>query len=272
MNKKYLKYITYILIFTLLALPVTGCNGNDGDNGDNPEAAAEANPDSQTDSPDNPEENPAPAEQAPQEQPATPEPPVNEAPANTPIAERSPVEVTRIEPEMPVYNTPTVTGTGSDDSTVTPPENMEPEVDPHYHEPTPNLFPIDECQVEINGVYDSKFAKELVDAINAARTDYMIGPVTRNTSLLACADIRCKEQSYFIGHFRPNGTSWQTVAPGYVQGECIAVDYRKAADVVEAWLSVNQTRVQLMNPDYTQIGTSVYNINGNLFIAAEFGW
>ena len=100
----------------------------------------------------------------------------------------------------------------------------------------------------------------------------MIGTVERNTSLLACADIRCKEQSYFVGHFRPNGLPWNSVSYDYAQGECIAVDYRTAADVVEAWLSVNDTRIQLMNPDYTKIGTSVYNIDGTLYIAAIFGY
>lgn len=269
MKKINKKYLSFILILLLSVSQLTACNNQ---NGENPDAANEAS---------NPENTPAeePANEgndaasAENPAPASNEPAVSEPPANTPVAERSPVEVTRIEPDTPQYSAPTVTGAGTDSANDTAaPSETEETSDPHQHEPLPNLFPIDKCQVEINGVYDSKFSKELVDAINAARVDYMINPVARNTSLLACADIRCKEQSYFIGHFRPDGSSWQTVAPGYVQGECIAVDYRKAADVVEAWLAVNDTRVQLMNPDYTQIGTSVYNINGNLYIAAEFGW
>lgn len=251
----------------MVAFQITACNNG---NGEDPTAPTEEAPTDNNDTPAEPDNSP---EQAPAEEPAAtpaPEAPTPAEPSNTPVAEKSPMEITRIPPAEPNYSIPTVTG--SDElPPVNDPEEAKEE-DPHEHEPAPNLFPVDQCQVEINGYYDSKFSKELVDAINEARKDYMIGEVTRNTSLLACADIRCKEQSYFVGHFRPNGSSWQSVAPGYVQGECIAVDYRKAADVVEAWLSVNKTRVQLMNPEYTQIGTSVYNINGTLFIAAEFGY
>lgn len=274
MKKFRLKYISLILILALCSANLTACDQNNNPD-ENQEAPAENQDNPET--PDNADD-PAPADNAPA--PANEEAPtVPEEPQNTPIAERSPIEITRIEPDAPNYNdpepvstTPQVTGAGPEnESEVIPPTETEEE-DPHHHDPIPNLFPIDECQVEINGVYDSKFSKELVDAINARRKDYMIGEVTRNTSLLACADTRCKEQSYFIGHFRPDGSSWQTVAPDYVQGECIAVDYRKAEDVVTAWFSVNKTRMNIMNPDYTQIGTSVYNINGTLFIAAEFGY
>lgn len=194
--------------------------------------------------------------------------------AGTPLGDKSPIAITRIEPTQP-----TVTGTDNFDAdgitingTVTSDPEDE-EKDPHEHEKTPNLFPVDMCQVEINGVYDSPMSRDIITQINAARVDYGIGELTRNTSLLACADVRCKEQTYFIGHFRPNGTSWTTVAPnGEALGECVAVDYRTAEDTVTAWLSVNDTRVQLMNPEYTSVGVSVYKINGTYFIAAEFGY
>ena len=252
--KKRIKYITLLLTLAVASTTIYGCNNNDPAAEETPAEAPENN-DASTPTPDAA----APADNTSEIPPAS-------APAQTPIGDRSPVAVTRIEPDPVVYDNPQVSGAYDDPIT-------EPaETDPHEHEPIPNLFPIDRCLIEVNGEYDSEFARNMVTAINAARVDYLIPEVTRNTGLLACADIRCKEQAYFIGHFRPDGRSWRSVAPGYVQGECIAVDYRTAEDVVRAWLNVNDTRVQLMNPDYTQVGTSVYNIDGTLYVAVEFGY
>lgn len=260
MNKFKIKYLTLFMVMILAAASISGCN-NDTPAEDTPSQEASDNPTPEDNNQDEPNEQ-QPANEPTEQTPA--------APAQTPIGERSPIAVSRIEPTTPTYPIyPTVSGT---DDLEDPTQEPEEEPDPHDHEPIPNLFPIGECQVEVNGEYDSDFARDMVAAINAARTDYMIGEVTRNTSLLACADIRCKEQAYFVGHFRPDGSSWRSVAPGYVQGECIAVDYRTAEDVVRAWLNVNKTRVNLMNPDFTQVGTSVYNIDGTLFVAVEFGY
>lgn len=259
-----MKKFKLLLLITICSVALFGCNNGDTPAEDAPteEASPDENPDDNADN--NSPEAAAPAPETPAE------------PDQTPVADKSPVAITRIEP--PEETEPTVTGTGDPTNNVpgTDANNDTPDDSDDYvpptHKPAPPLFPVGRCQVEVNGVYDSEFSKELVDAINEARVDYMIEPVTRNTSLLACADIRCKEQSYFVGHFRPDGSSWRSVAPDYVRGECIAVDYREAEDVVTAWLAVNKTRVELMNPFYTQIGTSVYNIDGTLFIAAEFSY
>lgn len=260
-NKYRFKFTAFLLIICLAATSLSGCNG-DEQNNDTPTAQDSPQDETPNNEPSDTPENSQP-EAAPDNTSAVPKAP---EPNQTPIAEKSPMAISRIPAANPVY--PSVSGITDDPLS----EEPEEESDPHDHEPIPNLFPIDRCLVEVQGEYDSEFARNMVAAINAARVDYMIPEVTRNTSLLACADIRCKEQSYFIGHFRPDGRSWRSVAPGYVQGECIAVDYRTAEDVVNAWLNVNVTRVNLMNPDYTQVGTSVYNIDGTLFVAVEFGY
>lgn len=177
-------------------------------------------------------------------------------PVNTAIAERSPVEITRIEvPDDP------------DDE-----DDIAEEKDPHEHEVTPNLFPVEKCQVEVNGIYQVKLSKDLLKEVNKRRADRKIGSLTENTGLDACADARCKEQTYFIGHFRPDGSAFDSVGRGYIQGECIAVDYRTVNDIMEAWFAVNESRYQIMNPDYTQCGISIYDIDGIYYIAMEFGW
>jgi len=173
------------------------------------------------------------------------------------VAERSPVEITRIEvPEQ------VATGAAS----------VNTDKDDHKHDPAPALFPIGECQIEVQGIYQVKLAKDLLKEINTRRKDYGIGQLKQNTSLLACADARCKEQYYFIGHFRPDGSAFNSIAPDYIQGECIAVDYRTVKDIMEAWFSVNKSRMQLMNPDYTQCGISIYDIDDTYYIAAELSY
>ncbi len=240
-----------MLLMSLCTLNIVGCNkSNDAENTEPAnEATEDAGDDaSNDDAPLNEEATEEPEAEAPQD---------NDDATPKAIAERSPVEITRIEvPE------PEASGAGEEAD----------EKDKHDHEPAPNLFEIGECQVEIQGIYDVKMAKDLLKEINSRRKDYGIGQLKQNTSLLACADSRCKEQTYFIGHFRPDGSAFNSVAPDYVQGECIAVDYRTVKDIMEAWFSVNKSRMQIMNPDYTQCGISVYDINGTYYIAALFSY
>lgn len=255
------RFVIYMLILALCSVSIAGCNG--GNNAGNEQAAEDAG-DEGTDENQGSDDSVADALGADQN-------PESDAPdgetdginpdassdAPKAIAERSPVEITRIEvPE------PTATGAGEEPD----------EKDKHDHEPAPNLFEIGECQVEIQGIYQVKLAKDLLKEINSRRKDYGIGQLKQNTSLLACADSRCKEQTYFIGHFRPDGSAFNSVAPDYVQGECIAVDYRTVKDIMEAWFSVNKSRMQIMNPDYTQCGISIYDINGTYYIAALFSY
>lgn len=274
-NKK--KFLIWFLMCSLLSTALFGCNndnaaapGNEGEqvNDENALENAEAQVNDE-----NAAQTPAPAENAAAEdtadtgdnaQAAEPQAELTPASNPTPIAERSPTEITRIEVDEPEI-TQTVTGEGD-----IPDEEEEDEKE--EHEPTPNLFPMDSCQVEINGVYQIDLEKSLLDQINQRRVEYNIAPLTFNTSLRACADARCKEQTYFIGHFRPDGTAFTSIAPDYVMGECIAVDYRSAAEVMEAWFSVNKSRMQIMHPDYTQCGIAAYKIGGVNFIAAEFGY
>lgn len=175
-----------------------------------------------------------------------------------PIADRSPVEITRIEPVK-----------DPEEDNVTEDNPFEEE---EKHEVTPNIFPMDKCQVEVQGIYMVKLSKDLLKEINSRRADRGISPLAENPGLDACADSRCKELTYFVGHFRPNGSSFDSVGRGYVQGECIAVDYRTVKDIMEAWFAVNVSRYEIMNPEYTQVGISIYDIDDTYYIAAEFGY
>lgn len=254
---KLKKIVIYALVLAMCTTCLYGCN-KEGDNAEEPnqvtddQALEDAVATALGDNPASNNEGATPnASGARAENPDDEQAPV-------PKGERSPVEITRVE--MP------------DDYDDETDDNKEEEKDPHEHEPTPNLFEIDECLVEINGIYKVKLAQDLLKEINSRRKEYGIGPLKQNTSLMACADARCKEQSYFVGHFRPNGTSFDTVGRPYVQGECIAVDYRTVKDIMESWFSVNKSRMEIMNPDYTQCGISVYDIDNIYYIAAEFGY
>jgi len=174
-----------------------------------------------------------------------------------PVAETSPVAITRVDMGRP--DSPT----GAESSST----------DKHKHEKAPTLFELTPCQVEVNGIYKVAMAKELLTKINKRRSDYGVSSLTMGTSLTACADSRCKEQTYFVGHFRPDGSPFTSVSPeGYVQGELIGVDYRTTDDMMEAFFSVNASRYEMMNPDYTQCGISIYDIDGTYYVAVEFAY
>lgn len=247
--------IIYFLFVALMSVSIYGCNNNDA-NANNDAAKENAdNADNNTNEstePDNVNET-GQADTPTDEQAASG---ASVEPVNTPIAERSPVEITRIE--VPEEQT---TDDVADKST-----------EPEEHEVTPERFPVDKCQVEVNGIYQVKLAKDLLKEVNKRRADRKLSALNENQSLQACADARCKEQTYFIGHFRPDGSAFDSVGRGYVQGECIAVEYRSVTDIMEAWFAVNESRYQIMNPDYTQCGISIYDIDGTYYIAAEFGY
>ena len=245
--------ILYFLLIITMSVSFCGCNKDANASEDATNEATDdsnANEDTEPTNADNSGEQETPDN----EQAASG---ASAEPAKTAIAERSPVEITRIEVPKE-QNTDDV-----EDAT-------EPE--PEKHEVTPDRFPVDKCQVEVNGLYQVKLAKDLLKEVNKRRADRKLTALTENQSLQACADARCKEQTYFIGHFRPDGSAFDSVGKGYVQGECIAVDYRSVNDIMEAWFSVNESRYQIMNPDYTQCGISIYDIDGTYYIAAEFGY
>lgn len=251
------KIITFFILITLCGFALSGCKKQDeAQNPEDGQVSDEATDDvldnTAAEVNDGTNGGGNPTDITRQEVPNT-----NDNVQKQPIAERSPVEITRIEMPDPV-----ATGAG----------DVNGNKDDHKHEPAPNLFPVGQCQVEVQGIYQVKLAKDLLKEINSRRKDYGIGQLKQNTSLLACADSRCKEQTYFIGHFRPDGSAFTSVAPDYVQGECIAVEHRTVKDIMEAWFAVNGSRYQIMNPDYTQCGISIYDINGTYYIAAEFSY
>lgn len=269
------KILIYFLVLVMTSFSLYGCNNNDAAGEDNVAEGEDNGAEGAEDTPDD-ALNDAVADalddgSAPNEDEATPAPENGGAPnenaasgataepVKTAIGERSPVEITRVEVPL------------DDDDEELKPGALN-EKDEHEHEVTPNLFPVDKCQVEIQGLYKVKLAQDLLKEVNKRRAERNIGALSPNTSLHACADARCKEQTYFVGHFRPDGSAFDSVGRGYVQGECIAIDYRTVNDIMEAWFAVNESRYQIMNPDYTQVGISIYDIDDIYYIAAEFGW
>lgn len=265
MKYRIVKKLITLSLIGVLSTSLFGCNQPQNNDTPTEEAPNEEAPSDETPSdesgetPDNNSDN-APAADSPVQ-----------TPASQPIPGRSPVAVTRIDP---TDNTPDTPDTSPADisPTISGADTSDTDDSKKKHKPLPNFFPVDECQVEVNGFYNPTLAKELVTEINAARAEYMIDPLTLNTSLMRCADVRCKEQYYFTGHFRPNGLPWNSVSYGNVQGELVSIDYRTAPEIVEAWLSVNKTRVQLLNQEFKQIGVSVYDIDGIYYVAAMFGY
>lgn len=252
------RLIVYMLLLAMLSMSLSGCKKSD-----EPEDAAEqAADDGQVDGDDTLDNAIADVIDPNAGQEQTPEltrvdnPDVPEAPAQQAIAERSPVEVTRIDMGKPEKKSSSASKSGN-----------------HNHEKAPKLFEISPCQVEVDGRYLIQMSRDLLTEINSRRRDYDIDSLEMTTSLMACADSRCKELTYFVGHFRPDGSAFSSVSPeGYIQGELIAVDYRTVDEIMETFFSVNSSRYEMMNPDYTQCGISIYDINSTYYVAVEFAY
>lgn len=251
------RIIVYMMLIAMLSLCLSGCKKSD----EPEEAAEQAADDGQVDGEDaldnaiadviNPNEGQNPEVTRTDDAGNVPD-----APAQQAVAERSPVEVTRIDMGKPGATSSVASKSGKTKG-----------------QKAPKLFVISPCQVEVDGRYLIQMSRDLLTQINARRKDYDIDSLEMTTSLMACADSRCKELTYFVGHFRPDGSPFSSVSPeGYVQGELIAVDFRTVDEIMETFFSVNVSRMEMMNPDYTQCGISIYDIEDTYYVAVEFAY
>lgn len=110
------------------------------------------------------------------------------------------------------------------------------------------------------------------DLVNAKRAEAGLAAFTWNNDVEACAQVRAMEIVGTFSHTRPNGTDWWTVNSDLMWGENLAKGYTSAESLVEAWMNSPTHAANILDGSFTSCSIAVYETDGKLYFAQEFGY
>jgi len=121
----------------------------------------------------------------------------------------------------------------------------------------------------------------LVDFINQAREAKGIKPLLENNKLNQAAQMKAQNmvQNNYFDHTSPSGvTPWfWFIQAGYkykYAGENLAIGFYESEEVYNAWLNSASHKANILNPNYTEVGTAVldgFGANNSVIVVQEFG-
>lgn len=179
---------------------------------------------------------------------------------------------------------------------VTPdPAYSSPQFDPaDPDEAPPQFFDVEDPLEPIMGYCDNDMCDQLIKELNARRTNFGVGTLSKNYSMCVAADVRAREYAvYPVYKQRPDGRSFESVSPqGYIKNEYFIIPSRNSVTpkwdsskgtwtnpsptyaeytytpnlVVEGLMEIREARNILLNDDYKQVGASWF-VTGSYFIA-----
>ena len=133
----------------------------------------------------------------------------------------------------------------------------------------------DEEAVALAGSVGKAGMSEAIDAldiVNAKRAENGLAALNWSNGLESCAMVRATEAASKFSHTRPNGKDWYTVNSELMWGENLAKGYDSAQSVVDAWMASPTHAANILAGDFTTCSIAVYETNGKLYFAQEFGY
>lgn len=110
------------------------------------------------------------------------------------------------------------------------------------------------------------------DKVNSIRVQNGLAPLSWSVQIENAATVRAQELVRSFSHTRPDGTPWYTADVNSLYGENLAEHYRSAEDVVNAWMASPTHKANILKGEFKSGAISVYEINGTLYWAQEFGY
>ena len=108
-------------------------------------------------------------------------------------------------------------------------------------------------------------AIDALDIVNAKRAGNGLAALNWSNGLESCAMVRATEAASKFSHTRPNGKDWYTVNSELMWGD-------SAQSVVDAWMASPTHAANILADDFTTCSIAVYETNGKLYFAQEFGY
>lgn len=123
--------------------------------------------------------------------------------------------------------------------------------------------------------YVDSYAKEVLNLVNAQRSQAGLGALSWDPKLANAANIRAKEIVISFSHTRPDGSTCFTAVENdgsyMTLGENIASGYTSAAYVMNGWMNSQGHRENILNSSFTKLGVSCYYENGTYYWVQMFG-
>ena len=116
----------------------------------------------------------------------------------------------------------------------------------------------------------SEYADEVIRLTNIERTKAGLSALSKNTDMCEVAQIRVEEAVKKFSHTRPNGDScFQLVRDKGISyrtlGENLARGQSTPEQVVREWMNSPSHKDNILNPDFTGIGTACYKTGNNIY-------
>lgn len=115
-------------------------------------------------------------------------------------------------------------------------------------------------------------AVEAFDLVNVYRVAAGLPEFVWDDTLEACAQVRAAEAASLFSHTRPNGSDWYTVNSDLMWGENLAKGYKNATNLVTGWMNSPTHAANILDGEFVTCSIAVYEVNGKLYFAQEFGY
>lgn len=110
------------------------------------------------------------------------------------------------------------------------------------------------------------------DLVNAERTSRGLAAYTWDAELELCAQVRATEIASSFSHTRPNGKDFYTVNSDLMWAENLAKGYADASSLVTAWMNSPTHAANILDGELATCSIAVYEADGKLYFAQEFGY
>ncbi len=126
-------------------------------------------------------------------------------------------------------------------------------------------------KTSIQGECDYEAAFEVLDIVNKERKKANLSPLSMDEELLEAAMLRAAECAIYYSHNRPSGDRCFSVLDRVSSaGENIAAGYTSASKVMQAWMSSEGHKFNIMASDFRSIGVGVFKIDGIYYWSQYF--
>lgn len=125
---------------------------------------------------------------------------------------------------------------------------------------------------ELSDVSLRSEALKAYNLVNEEREAAGLGTLVWDSNLESTSDVRARECSQSFSHTRPNNQPWYTVNSDIMGGENLAFGYDNAQEVVEGWMNSPTHRENILYPTFTKVSISIFEKDGTLYWAQEFGY
>ena len=117
-----------------------------------------------------------------------------------------------------------------------------------------------------------QIAQDAIALVNETRVAAGLNSLEQSDELEIAAQVRANECVSSFSHTRPDGSAWWTVNSTIMYGENLAKGYQTAENVMTAWMNSPTHAANILYGDFNTIGIAIYEIDGKIYWAQEFGF